>query len=60
MKLTRTPNKTYTVTKKIKLHTKPLREVTFPLTGVFVKETAHSLIFRGFWVKKSVVVSIEE
>ena len=58
MKLT--PNKTYTVTKKIKIHTKPLREVAVPLTGVFIKETAHSLIFRSFRVKKSVVVSIEE
>ena len=53
------PNKTYTITKKIKIHTKPLREVSVPHTGVFIKETAHSLIFRGFWVKKSVVVSIK-
>ena len=54
------PNKTYTVTKKIKLHTKPLVECVVPMTGVFVKETDKWLIFRGFKVKKSVIQNIEK
>lgn len=54
-----TPNKTYTVTKKIKIHTKPLAEINVPMTGLFVKETDFYYIFRGFRVNKSVVASIK-
>ena len=54
------PNETYTVTKKIKLHTKPLKECVVSMTGVFVKETDKWLIFRGFKVKKSVIQNIEK
>lgn len=53
-----TPNKTYTVTKRIKIHTKPLAEIDVPMTGLFVKETDAYYIFRGFKVRKSVVTSI--
>lgn len=58
MKLT--PNKQYTVTKKIKIHTKPLVECVVLMTGVFVKETDKYLIFCGFKVKKSVIQNIEK
>lgn len=54
------PNKTYTVVKRIKIHTKPLVEIEVPQTGVFVKETASHLVFRGFRVRKHCVVSIEQ
>lgn len=54
------PNKVYTVVKKIKIHTKPLREVCVHETGRFVKETKLSLIFSGFNVRKQNVVRIEE
>ena len=54
------PNKTYTVTKKIKIHTSPLVEVVIPQTGLFVKQTDSYYIFRGFKVRKNCVVSIKE
>lgn len=54
------PNKVYTVVKKIKIHTKPLTEVTVSQTGLFVKQTDSYLIFRGFKVRKNCVVSINE
>ena len=54
------PNKMYTVTKKIKIHTQPLREVITSQTGAFVKETASYLIFRSFKVHKACVVDIKE
>lgn len=54
------PNKMYTVTKKIKIHTKPLKVVIVPQTGLFVKQTESYLFFRGFRVRKDCVVQIEE
>ena len=54
------PGKTYTVTKKIKLHTKPLIECVVSMTGVFVKETDKYCVFRGFKVRKSVIQNIEK
>ena len=54
------PNKMYTVTKKIKLHTSPVREVVVPQTGAFAKETDDFLVFRGFRVRKACVVDIKE
>lgn len=54
------PNKAYTVTKKIKIHTSPLVEVVIPQTGLFVKQTDSYLIFRGFKVRKSSVINIKE
>ena len=53
------PNQTYTVTKKIKIHTKPLTEVCVTQTGIFVKHTNSYLIFRGYRVRKSCVIKIE-
>lgn len=53
------PNKTYTVVKKIKVHTSPLVEVVIPQTGLFVKQTASYLIFRGFKVRKCCVINIK-
>ena len=55
-----TPGYIYTITKKIKLHTKPLVEIVFPQTGLFVKETAKYFCFRGFRVRKDCVVQIKE
>ena len=52
------PNQTYTVTKKIKIHTKPLTEVCVTQTGIFVKQTSSYLIFRGFKVRKSCVTQV--
>lgn len=54
------PNKVYTLVKKIKIHTKPLREVCVQETGLFLRETNSSLIFRGFSARKQNVVRIEE
>lgn len=54
------PNNMYTVVKKIKIHTSPLVQVVVPQTGLFVKETDSYLCFRGFKVRKSVVVDIKE
>lgn len=53
------PNKTYTVTKKIKLHTKPLVQAVISMTGLFEKETTSYYVFRGFKVRKSTIVSIK-
>lgn len=50
----------YKVTKKIKLHTKPLVEEEIIKTGLFLKETAKSYIFDDFKVRKSTVIKIEE
>ena len=52
--------KSYRVTKRIKIHTKPLVEVNITLEGVFVKQTKNHLIFDGFRVRKSNVVTIDE
>ena len=54
------PYKQYSVVKKIKIHTQPLREVHVQCTGRFLKETNHSLIFEGFRVCKKNVVQINE
>ena len=54
------PNKKYGVVKRIKLHTKPSREIEVPLIGIYVKETDNYLIFRGFRVRKQCVVSLKE
>ena len=54
------PNKMYTVTKKIKIHTSPLYEAIVPLSGIFIKQTAAYLIFDGFKVRKRCVVTVEE
>lgn len=54
------PNRVYSVEKKIKIHTKPLREVVISQTGRFVKQTDAYLIFVGFKVRKQCVVSVEE
>jgi hypothetical protein len=59
-KIKLTAHKPYKVTKKIKLHTKPLREELIVKTGVFVRETTKSYIFDGFRVAKSTVIGIEE
>ena len=55
-----TTHNPYKVTKKIKLHTNPLREAEIIKEGVFMKETAKSYIFDDFRVNKSTVIKIEE
>ena len=54
------PNKPYRVTKKIKIHTKPLREVEVTQEGLFVKETHRELVFTGFRCRKDCIVKVEE
>lgn len=54
------PNKPYSVTKKIKIHTKPLQEVFVTQTGIYVKETNSYFIFRGFKVRKLCVTQVQE
>jgi hypothetical protein len=54
------PNQTYTICKKIKIHTKPLATVVVSQTGLFVKETDKYLCFRGFKVRKDCVVQISK
>lgn len=51
--------KMYTITKKIKIHTKPLVEIVVPQTGLFVTETDKYFFFRGFKVRKDCVLYIE-
>ena len=55
-----TVSKPYKVTKKIKLHTNPLREEEIIKEGIFMKETAKTYIFDDFRVNKSTVIKIEE
>lgn len=55
-----TKGKGYEITKKIKLHTKPLREEEIIKEGIFMKETAKTYIFDDFKVSKSTVIKIEE
>lgn len=50
----------YNVTVKIKLHTSPLRELTYDKEGVFIKETNSFYVFEGFRIRKSNVVKIQE
>lgn len=54
------PNKRYRVTKRIKIYTKPLVEVTVVQEGVFKRETKKCLCFNDFCVHKSCVLFIEE
>ena len=49
----------YKVTKRIKLHTSPLREAEIVKAGVFKKETRKSYIFNEFKVKKQLLQKIE-
>ena len=53
-------NKRYRVTKRIKIHTKPLVEVTVVQEGIFKRETSKSLCFQDFCVHKHCVINIEE
>lgn len=48
----------YRVTRKIKTHTSPLREVTYDEVGRFKKETSKMFIFDSFKVKKSTIICI--
>ena len=50
------PGNRYKITATIKLHTSPLRLLTYDKTGRFVKETEQYLIFDSFRVKKSTVI----
>ena len=52
--------KIYKVTKRIKLHTKPLYEADIPLTGHYVRESQNFYIFDTFKVKKANVIKIVE
>lgn len=53
-------NKRYRVTKRIKIHTKPLVEVTVVQECIFKKETKTRLCFQEFCVHKHCVLFIEE
>ena len=50
----------YNVTVKIKLHTSPLRELTYDREGVLIKESGSYYIFEGFRVRKANVIYIKE
>lgn len=50
----------YLITKRIKLHTKPLRFANITLEGAFKYATDGWYCFNGFRVKKSVVIEIKE
>ena len=52
--------KIYKVTKRIKLHTKPLYEADITLTGRYVLESQNFYIFDTFKVKKANVIKIVE
>ena len=52
--------KRYLITKRIKLHTKPLRFANIPLNGVFKYATDDWYYFNEFKAKKSNVISIKE
>ena len=52
--------KEYEVTKRIKLHTKPIRVAQITQVGRFVKETQRHYIFSDFRVRKDNVISIKE
>ena len=54
------PNARYNLTVKIKLHTSPLRELTYDKDGVFVRESGSYYIFEGFRVRKANVIKIQE
>ncbi len=54
------PNQTYRIDKKIKIHTKPLAEVVVSQTGLFVRETFKYFCFKGFRVRKDCVVQISK
>ena len=49
----------YIVTKRIKLHTKPLRTAVITEQGIFEKETATRYVFDNFSVNKSTVIKIK-
>ncbi len=53
-------NHTYKITSKIKLHTKPTRELVLDRVGNFLKETQKYYIFDKFVVNKSTVLNIIE
>lgn len=54
-----TCQKNYVVTKKIKLHTSPLREAEVVREGKFLGETPKWYLFEGFRVSKNTFVRAE-
>ncbi len=50
----------YEITKRIKVHTKPLVTCDVILTGKFEKETKMLFVFDNFKVRKNAIVSIKE
>lgn len=60
MKCDLVTGKQYCVTKKIKLHTKPLFEVEVTRQGTFKKETKTYYIFDDFRVRKCNVILLKE
>ena len=52
--------KIYRITKRIKLHTKPLYEADITLTGRYVRESQNFYIFDTFKVKKANAIKIVE
>lgn len=49
----------YQITKRIKLHTKPIRYADIPLVGTFKYDTDNWYCFDEFRVKKANVVEIK-
>ena len=52
--------RTYKIIIKIKVHTKPLREIIYENVGAFLKETRATYIFDTFRVRKANVTNIQE
>lgn len=50
----------YKITIKMKLHTKPLRELIYEKVGKFVKGTKKCYVFDSFRVRKTSVLNIQE
>ena len=51
--------KIYKITKRIKVHTNPEREVDVSLIGMFAKETESYYCFDKFRVRKANVVDVK-
>lgn len=53
------PGKTYIVTKRIKVHTSPIRTEVVTKKGKFLRETKTLYVFDSFRVRKDVIERIE-
>ena len=55
-----TQGRKYEITKRIKLHTKPLYVGEIVQKGTFVQETEHHYFFDRFRVRKANIIRIRE